>query len=359
MSFKININTTTNSKISSFDFDNIAFGKVFTDHMFICDYYDGQWQDPRILPFGKIPMSPTLSALHYGQAIFEGMKATKNTDGEVSFFRPEENLKRLNKSAIRMSMPELPLDLFMEALNQLIDLDKEWIPSSEGSSLYIRPFMFATDDFLGVKSSDNYSFMMYACPVTSYYSSHIKLKIEDHYTRAATGGVGSAKCAGNYAASLYPRNLAQLDGFDQVLWTDGVSHQFIEETGTSNIFIVTPDGVLTPQLTDSILPGITRDSVITVLKDMNINVEERPIKVEEVLNLHRSGNLTEMFVTGTAATITNVDAFGYKGEKFNLIVEPDMLGSQIKDYFQKLKTFQIEDQHHWIVKLKSEELANY
>ncbi|MDP2176696.1 MAG: branched-chain amino acid aminotransferase [Bacteroidota bacterium] len=358
MSFKININPTNNSKLSNFDPNNISFGKVFTDHMFICDFYDNAWHDLRIVPFGKIPLSPTLSALHYGQSIFEGMKAYKNEDGIITFFRPDENLKRLNRSAERMSMPALPEGIFMSALEELIKLDKEWIPTAEGSSLYIRPFMFATDDFLGVKSSDNYSFMIYACPVSSYYAGHIKVRIEDKYTRAAPGGVGSAKCAGNYAASLYPRNLAQKDGFDQVLWTDGLTHSIIEETGTSNVFIVTKDGVLTPKLTDTLLPGITRKSVIQLIKDRNIQIEERNIYVKELIDWYEKGELIEMFVTGTAATITNIDTFGYLDKKFPLQVEDNMLGSQLKSELEKIKTLQLEDKHNWIVKLNlSEEVV--
>jgi branched-chain amino acid aminotransferase len=351
MSFKININPTKNSKLSDFDPNNISFGKVFTDHMFICDYYDNAWHDFRIIPFGKIPMSPTLSALHYGQSIFEGMKAYKNQKGDITFFRPDENIKRLNRSAERMSMPSLPEDVFMSALNELVQLDKEWIPSANGSSLYIRPFMFATDDFLGVNSSDTYSFMIYACPVSSYYAGHIKVRIEEKYTRAAPGGVGSAKCAGNYAASLYPRNLAQKEGYDQVLWTDGITHSYIEETGTSNIFVVTKSGVFTPQLTDTLLPGITRKSVIQLIKDRNISIEERNIKVQEILDWYNQGELVEMFVTGTAATITNIDTFGYLGQKHPLTIEDNMLGNQLKSELEKIKTMQIEDRHNWIVKL--------
>jgi branched-chain amino acid aminotransferase len=348
MSFKITINPTENSKISDFDPNNISFGKIFTDHMFICDYYDNQWNDPRIVPFGKIPMSPTLSALHYGQSIFEGMKAYKTPNGEITLFRPEENLNRLNRSADRMSMPHLPKELFMEALSKLVNLDKDWIPSSVGSSLYIRPFMFATDDFLGVKSSDNYSFMIYACPVSSYYAGNIKVKIEEHYTRAAAGGVGSAKCAGNYAASLFPRNLAQKDGFDQVLWTDGITHTKLEETGTSNIFVVTKNGVYTPNLTDSLLAGITRDSVIKLIKDHQIPIFEQPILVEDLLKWHANGDLVEMFVTGTAATITHIDCFGFRDVKYNLDVTEDLLGFKLKTELELIKTLQMPDTHNWV-----------
>lgn len=355
MSFKITINPTENSKISDFDPNNISFGKIFTDHMFICDYYNNEWHDFRIEPFGKIPLSPTLSALHYGQSIFEGMKAYKTPSGEITLFRPEENLKRLNKSAERMSMPSLPEDIFMEALTQLLNLDKNWIPSSEGSSLYIRPFMFATDDFLGVKSSDTYSFMIYACPVSAYYAGNIKVKIEEHYTRAAAGGVGSAKCAGNYAASLYPRNLAQKDGFDQVLWTDGLTHTKIEETGTSNVFVVTKNGVYTPNLTDSLLAGITRDSVIKLIKDHQIPLFEQPILITQLLEWHNNKELLEIFVTGTAAVITHIDCFGFRDQKYYLEVSPDSLGYKLKQELELIKTLQKPDIHNWVKQIEQNE----
>ncbi len=357
MSYKININPTTNSKISTLDFKHIAFGEVFTDHMFICDFQNGEWHNPRIEAFGKISISPTLSAFHYGQAIFEGMKAYKTPEGIVTMFRPEENLKRLNKSALRMAMPELPLDLFMEALKLFLDLDKEWIPTTDGGSLYLRPFMFATDDFLGVKSSDNYTFMIYACPVNAYYANHIKLKVEEHYTRAAQGGVGSAKCAGNYAASLFPRNLAQEEGYHQLLWTDGATHQFIEETGTSNVFIVTKNGVITPELTDSLLDGITRKSIIQIMKDMGIEVEQKHISVSELKIICQNKDLVEMFVTGTAATVTNVDALGFKDQRFDFVVEPNMLGARIKKYLEDLKTLKIEDKNNWVQKLEPQSVT--
>ncbi len=352
MSFEITINRIKESKISSFDPQNIPFGKIFTDHMFVCDYVNGEWQNLRIEPFGKIEVSPTLSALHYGQSIFEGMKAFKNPSGQVSFFRPLENLKRLNRTAERMCMPTLPQELFEKGLHQLVVMDKNWIPTMLGSSLYIRPFMFATDDFLGVKQSENYTFMIYACPVNVYYSHHLKVKVEEKYTRSAKGGVGSAKCAGNYAAAMYPTKLAQQQGFDQVLWTDGYSHQYLEETGTSNVFVVANNKVYTPELTDTLLQGITRDSVIQLIKDFGMEIKEQQVAVADIIQWHKNGTLQEMFVTGTAATITNIELFNYQGENYNLNMNGELLSQKIKDTFNGIRTHVLDDKHNWMTFLK-------
>lgn len=355
MSLKININPVEESRISTFDPNHIVFGRVFTDHMFACDFVNNEWQNLRIEPFGKIPMSPTLSALHYGQAIFEGMKAFKNPQGDVTLFRPLENHKRLNKSAIRMCMPEIPEEIFMEGLKQLVSIDSKWIPTIEGSSLYLRPFMFATDDFLGVKPSENYCFMIYACPVNSYYSSPLKVRIEEKYTRASKGGVGAAKCAGNYAASMYPTRLAQKDGFDQVLWTDGDHHLYLEETGTSNVFIITDEHVYTPELNDSLLAGITRDSIITMLKGMGKNVIETKISIDDLIQWHENGSLREMFVTGTAATITNIQLFNCHGKDFQVNHTNDLLSAELKDNLNKIRALVLPDKYNWMVNVNEKE----
>jgi branched-chain amino acid aminotransferase len=348
MSLKITTNQIEESRISSFDPENIVFGRVFTDHMFSCDFKNGQWQDFRIEPFGKIPLSPTLSALHYGQAIFEGMKAVKNTDGIITLFRPEKNLERLNFSADRMCMPQLPEEVFMTALKKLLVMDKDWIPAKRGSALYIRPFMFATDDFLGVKASENYCFMMYGCPVNSYYSHPLKVRVEETYTRASKGGVGAAKCAGNYAASMYPTKLAQQDGFDQVLWTDGEHHEFLEETGTSNVFIITEDAVYTPELNDSLLAGITRDSIIEILKSQGRTVIQKRISVHELVKWHERGEIREMFVSGTAATVTNIEMFSYKDQKYQVNAGENLLSTELIGAFNDMKTLITPDRFNWI-----------
>ncbi len=355
MSLEITINPIEHTRISSYDIENVSFGKVFTDHMFSCDYIDGKWQNLRIEPFGKIALSPTLSALHYGQAIFEGMKAFKNKEGNVTFFRPLENLKRLNASADRMCMPELPEEIFMAALNHFVDIDKDWIPTVPGSSLYLRPFMFATDDFLGVKQSETYKFMVYGCPVNKYYNHNLKVKIEETYTRGAKGGVGAAKCAGNYAAAMYPTRLAQQQGFDQVLWTDGETHTFLEETGTSNVFVITEDTVYTPELTDSLLAGITRASVIELLRDKGMKVVETHIGVSDLIEWHKNGYLLEMFVTGTAATVTNIELFNFRGKDYTLDCSADLLSTSIKETLNGIRTGAISDKFHWMTPLQQAE----
>ncbi len=358
MSLKITTKLVEESNISSFDPENIVFGRVFTDHMFSCDFRNNQWQDFRIEPFGKIPLSPTLSALHYGQAIFEGMKAVKNDDGVITLFRPLENLARLNRSAERMCMPQLPEEIFMQALQKLLILDKEWIPAKRGSSLYIRPFMFAIDDFLGVKPSENYCFMIYACPVSSYYSQPLKVRIEEKYTRASKGGVGAAKCAGNYAAAMYPTKLAQKDGFDQVLWTDGEQHQYLEETGTSNVFVITEDTIYTPQLNDSLLAGITRDSIIKLLRSQGKNVIEKQISVKELIQWHEKGELREMFVSGTAATVTNIEMFSYMDKKYPVNATGNLLSTEIVNAFNDMKTLITPDKFDWITILQESKMVH-
>lgn len=359
MSLKITTKLVEESKISSFDPENIVFGRVFTDHMFSCDFKDNQWQNFRIEPFGKISLSPTLSALHYGQAIFEGMKAVKNSDGIITLFRPLDNLKRLNHSAERMCMPQLPEEVFMTALKKLVLLEKEWIPDRDGSSLYIRPFMFATDDYLGVKPSENYCFMIYACPVSAYYSHPLKVKIEEYYTRASKGGVGAAKCAGNYAASMFPTKLAQKEGFDQVLWTDGELHESLEETGTSNVFVVTEEAIYTPELNDSLLAGITRDSIIKLLRNQGKNVIETKVKVKDLIKWHQEGSLREMFVSGTAATVTNIELFSYKGSKYNVNVTENLLSKEIIRTFNDMKTLVLTDPFDWVNVVNESEFISH
>lgn len=356
MSLKITTKLVEESKISSFDSENIVFGHVFTDHMFSCDFRNNEWQNFRLEPFDKISLSPTLSALHYGQAIFEGMKAVKNTDGVITLFRPLDNLARLNRSAERMCMPTLPEEVFMEALKQLVLVDSAWIPTKEGSSLYIRPFMFATDDYLGVKPSEGYRFMVYACPVSSYYSHALKVKVEEHYTRASMGGVGAAKCAGNYAASMYPTKLAQDEGFDQVLWTDGETHTYLEETGTSNVFVITDDAIYTPELNDSLLAGITRDSIIKLLRSQGKNVIETKVSIHDLIDWHNKGLVKEMFVSGTAATVTNIELFSYKGQAFKVNSSENLLSTDIIKTFNQMKTLVLPDPFNWITVVKAPEL---
>ncbi|UKN02427.1 branched-chain amino acid aminotransferase [Paracrocinitomix mangrovi] len=349
----IQITKTQNSKLSSVDFDNLPFGKVFTDHMFEMDYKDGKWQTPTIVPFGNLQLHPATSALHYGQAIFEGLKAQKTANGEILIFRPDMNIKRFNESAKRMCMAEVPEDLFMEALKSLIDLDREWVPSNDGQSLYIRPFMIATDDYVGIKPSDNYKFVIILSPVGAYYAEPVKVKIETHYTRAAEGGVGRAKAAGNYAASLYPAKLAQAEGFRQLVWTDAKTHEFIEEAGTMNVMFVINDVIITPDETkDTILKGITKRSVVEIAKDWGYTVEERPVTVKEVIDAINNGTLQDAFGAGTAATIAPISHIGFEGTTYELPpVEERAFSNKVKDYVSNYKLGIEADKFGWMVKV--------
>ena len=349
---KIDISLTTNSRISELEEGLNKFGRIFSDHMFVADFSDGEWSDARIVPYKDLSLSPATSAIHYGQSIFEGMKAYKNEDGETLLFRPTDNIKRLNISAERMCMPDVPEDLFYDGLKQLLDIDKDWIPSAEDTSLYIRPFMFSTDNYIGVKPSDKYKFMIFTTPVGGYYTEPVKVKVETHYTRSASGGVGFAKAAGNYAASLYPAKLAQKEGYHQLVWTDAKEHKYIEESGTMNIMFVIGDKLITPATSDSILDGITRDSVLILARDWGYAVEERKVSVDEVVEAATSGNLKEAFGTGTAATIAQISIFNHKGIDYELpSIESREFSNRVSSYLQDIKRGKIEDSHGWIVKL--------
>ncbi len=349
MKFEITIEKVKESRISQFDPQNIGFGKLFTDHMFVADFKNGEWCDLRIVPYAPFSLSPATSAIHYGQSIFEGMKAFAR-DGhaqEIGLFRYRDNARRLNQSARRMAMPELPEDLFSEALFTLLNIDRNWVPRTEGGALYIRPYMFATDDFIGVKPSENYRFAIFCCPVGPYYNKALKVKVEEEYSRAAPGGVGFTKCAGNYAAALYPTALAQKEGYDQILWTDPLEHKFVEETGTTNFFAVFENEVITPSLTQTLLAGITRDSVIQVLKKLGHTVHERPLTVDELIA--RKSEIKELFITGTAATLINLDGFGYRGD-YHCVYDDTKIdvSQEVKHYLDGLKTGKISDSFHWV-----------
>jgi len=351
MAISLKINKVTQSRIEQFDFEHIEFGKHFSDHMFRVDYKDGQWQAPEILPYGPIEVAPSISAIHYGQAIFEGMKAFKNANtGKPQLFRPLENHKRLNKSALRMGMPEIPEELFMLGLQTLIDIDQQWIPTKEGSSLYVRPFMFATDDFVGVRPSSNYSFMIFCCPVNSYYPLPIKVLVEEHFVRASEGMAGYAKAAGNYGISMLPTALAKQKGYDQIIWTDGKQHEYVEESGTTNLFFVIDDKtVLTPQLDGNILNGITRDTCIQLLKQKGFEVQERKISIKEVIEAAKEGKLTDCFGTGTAAIIAKIAAIGYKGQDYVLPnAEQRFVSNWLFQQIYGIQTGKVEDPNNWV-----------
>lgn len=336
--------------------DKLSFGKMFTDHMFIMDYETGiGWNDPRIQPFGPFTISPATSVLHYAQAIFEGLKAYKNSKGEVVLFRAKENFKRMNKSAKRMCIPEFDEDFVFNSLKELIKIDKDWVPSKEGTSLYIRPAIIATDEYVGIKASDNYRFFIIMCPVGAYYSAGfdpVKIWITKDYVRAVPGGVGEAKTAGNYAASLYASEEAMKKGYNQVLWLDGIEKKYIEEVGSMNIFFVIDGEIITPKLTGSILPGITRDSVIAMAKKEGYKVREERISVEDVIKAHKSGKLDEVFGSGTAAVISPVGEIAYGDEK--IVVGHGKTGKISAKFFENLTGIQYgkkPDPFDWMIKV--------
>lgn len=348
----LKINKVDSSKIGEVDFSNIPFGKVFSDHMLELTYDNGRWLSAEIKGFANLSLSPANSALHYGQSIFEGLKAYKNKDGEVSIFRPDENIKRLNQSAKRMAMPTIDEAFLLEAIRKLIKIDEAWVPDVDGASLYIRPFLFATDEYVGIRPSESYKLIVFTCPVGTYYSEPVRVKIEREFTRAAKGGVGYAKTAGNYAASLYPARLAQKEGYHQLLWTDGISHEYIEESGTMNVMFKIGDKIITPKSSDSILSGITRRSVVAILKDWGLDVEERDVKVSEVVDALKDGTLNEAFGIGTAATIARIKTIGDAGHDYDLPeAKEDDLAVKIMNYMNEYKLGLVPDKFNWLTKV--------
>lgn len=341
------------SNFSAVDWDNLPFGKVFSDHMFLMEYADGEWKQGAILPFQNISMHPAMSAIHYGQSIFEGLKAYRTINNEVNIFRPDMNAKRFAESAKRMCMPEVPEELFLEGIRKLVEMDSNWVTNRPGYSLYIRPFLFATDELVGIKPSDTYKFMIITSPVGLYYSEPVRVKIEEHYTRAAIGGVGRAKAAGNYGASLYPAKQCQMQGFHQLVWTDAKEHKYIEESGTMNIVFQIGGKLITPsEDADTILRGITKRSVLEVAKKWGIEVEERKVSVEEIITASKNGTLQDAFGAGTAATIAQIAIIGYKNERLELPpLEGRTLSNKIKAYMDDMKTGRIDDEFGWNFKV--------
>lgn len=348
----IDVKKVKRSRLSEIDQKNLGFGKYFSDHMFVSDFEGGQWKNSRIIPYGNFEVSPALSALHYGQSIFEGMKAYRYDNGDIYMFRPFDNFKRFNVSADRMAMATLPEELFMEALLQLVRLDSKWVPKDEGCSLYIRPLLFATEEHIGVKISDTYSFIIMTSPVAAYYSQPLKVMVETKYTRAVPGGVGFAKTAGNYGRSHYPTKLAQQKGYNQLIWTDGYEHKYLEESGTMNVMAVINDVLVTPELHDTILRGITRDSVLTIARDLGVKVEERKISVDELVACHKKGTLQEIFGVGTAATIAPIRLFCYNEKDYELpLVTDKNLGRRIKKELSDIRRGKSPDKHGWMYKV--------
>jgi branched-chain amino acid aminotransferase len=314
----IRITKTAASRLSETDFNNLPFGKFFSDHMFVADYANGEWGNFEIIPYGPISVSPVMSSLHYGQNFFEGLKAYNLADGSVSVFRPDKNAERFNQSALRMCMPELPEEIFIQSIAALVNLDRKWIPSKENHSLYIRPFMFATDPYLGVQPSLTYKYMVLTGPVGAYFSKNLKVKVETEFSRACEGGFGYAKAAGNYGGSLLPAKKAAEEGYDQIIWTDAKEHAYVEELGAANVMFMLDGVLITPSTRDTVLKGVTRDTVLTLAREWGVPTEERRISVAEIIQGIKDGKLTEAFGVGTAATITHISEIGYEGTLYQL-----------------------------------------
>jgi branched-chain amino acid aminotransferase len=336
------------TRINEVDWDNIELGSYTTDHMLICDFSDGSWQTAEIVPVGPFVLSPTTLALHYGQTMFEGMKAFRSEDGRVHIFRPERHYDRLVKTVERMCMPTPTAELFMEGLRRLVELDREWVPGREGQSLYLRPMMFATGTKLTVRVSDNYKFAIIALPAGAYFAKPLRVMVERHYVRAVRGGTGFAKCGGNYGGAFYPTQLARAKGYDQVIWTDGVAHKFIEEMGMMNIFCVIDGALVTPPLGDSLLDGVTRDSLLTIALDAGLIVEERPVSVDELREGLERGSITEVFGAGTAAVVAPIETIGIDGVDYTL---PDRgresRGAFLKEQLDAIRYGRKEDKYGW------------
>ncbi|MCL6294580.1 branched-chain amino acid aminotransferase [Jejuia spongiicola] len=343
----IEVIKTKKTKIHDVDFDNLSFGKTFSDHMLECDYKDGKWQAPKVVPYAPISLDPSAKIFHYGQSVFEGMKAYKDENDNVLLFRPIDNFKRLNISSKRLAMPELPEAYFMEGLKALLKVDSDWIPKNDGSSLYIRPFVFATGKGFHASPADEYKFVIATAPSGSYFAGKVKVLIEEKYSRSANGGVGFAKAGGNYAGQFYPTQLAIEKGYQQVIWTDDNTHEYIEEAGAMNIFIRINDTLITGPTSDRILDGITRKSIIELAEAEGIPVEVRKISVSEVVTAAKNGTLKEMFGAGTAAVISPIAGFGYKDEDFDLPELENTYASSLKKRITDIQTNKSEDPFGW------------
>jgi branched-chain amino acid aminotransferase len=339
-----------NSRVNQLNPDNIQFGKLYADHMLVAHYEDGAWKQAEIMPFENLSLSPATTFMHYGQAIFEGVKAYKDKDGNPVIFRPHDNWKRFNRSAERMAMPDVPEELFIEGMRQLINLDKNWIPTGDNTSLYIRPFMIATDEFIGVKPAEKFSFIIITSPAGPYYAKPVSIFIQDRYVRAFPGGIGFTKAAGNYGASMYPTQEIRKMGYDQILWTDGFHHKYVQEIGTMNVFFVIGDKVITPALGETILEGVTRDSVITVLRDKGYTVEERDLSVDEITEAYNNGQLREAFGTGTAASISYISELTYHDLHMKLPpVEQWEIANYAKEELNNIRYGRVADRHNWLI----------
>ena len=351
MSDLIKINKINKSRIDDVDFNTLTFGSVFTDHMLECDFIDGKWQQPVIKPYGPLSIDPSASVFHYGQAIFEGMKAYNSKEDKTLLFRPLENIRRLNKSAKRLCMPEIDESIFLDSLTKLIEIDKKWIPKKENQSLYIRPFMIATSEFIRATPADEFTFCIITSPSDKYYAGESNLKIEEKYSRSAPGGVGFAKAAGNYAAAFGPTKEAQNKGYTQVVWTDASEHQYIEESGTMNIMFLINNTIVTPELSDSILGGITRDSILEIAKSKGIKVEERKISISEIVEAYDNNNISEAFGVGTAVTVNPIDSITFRDKKMDFRYTSDSISLQLKSDLLNIQYGISKDENNWTLTL--------
>lgn len=352
VSQKVTIQKVKKSKINQVDFNNLPFGQVYTDHMLVCDFENGKWTSPKIVPYGAISLDPSAKIFHYGQSVFEGMKAYKDAQDDIWLFRPLDNQKRLNISSKRLAMPELPEAYFMEGLEALLLLEKDWIPTTKDSSLYIRPFIFASGNGFHASPSDKYKFIIACSPSGPYFGGKLKVLIEQHYSRSANGGVGFAKAGGNYAGQFYPTNLAIQKGYQQVIWTDDTTHEYIEEAGAMNIFIRINDALITAPTSDRILDGITRKSIIEIAKDQGIPVEVRNISVHEIIEASENGSLKEMFGAGTAAVISPISGFGYQEKDYALPELDNTYAAILKKQITDIQYNRSADKFGWRYSVK-------
>jgi branched-chain amino acid aminotransferase len=343
----IPVTKNQNTNYQNIDIYDCPFGKIHTDHMMICDFKDGAWQMPEIVPFKNFEMSPFSRVFHYGQAIFEGMKAYKDAQDDIWLFRPDENQKRFNSSAKRMAIPELPEEFFMEGVRKLVEIEKNWIPKGFGNSLYIRPFIIATEPGILAAPSNEYRFVVIVAPANAYYYSDVKVVIAERYSRAANGGVGAAKVAGNYGAQFYPTQLAIKEGYQQIIWTDDVEHKYLEESGTMNVFFRINDTLITAPTSDRILDGVTRKSLITLAKHQGIKVAERPISVDELKAAYKAGELKEIFGAGTAAVITSIISFAHQNIAYPLDKQADSFALKLKQDLLNIQYNVSEDLFGW------------
>jgi len=342
------IEKTKQSRISEVDFQNLEFGKIISDHMILADYKNGNWETPRIVPFGDLRMSPAMLSLHYGQSVFEGMKAFYMKDGKINIYRPHRHHARLQKSLDRMCMPGIPEDMFIQSLHALVEFDKAWIPKAEGSSLYLRPVVFATESRLGVKVADEYKFIVLTTPAGTYLNKPFRLKVEDTYVRTAEGSPGFAKCAGNYGGAFYPSQIAKQEGYDQILWTDHKEHKYIDEVGMMNVMFMIDGKLVTPKLSTAILDGVTRDSILTLAKDMGIPTEERRVSIDELEAGFKDGTVSEAFGAGTAAVVATIALINIRGTDYTISPPSEKsFQNKVKEKLNQIRLGSAPDIHEW------------